>query len=123
MRERSRGALDLRLFAAEQRVVDGQRSSFAEGVAGDWRKPVVQLDFALKLAALTEARDNGRDDQLLRVGVHMGIQAHASGIHAGSDIRGPFGMHGAVHAKLPALSLPVKIKAGDAFGGVWVAGE
>ena len=84
-----------------------------------------QRDLALKLSALMQARNDGSDEQLLRVGMDMRIESDAPGIHAGSRrMRRRSTWIAAVDAKLSrSVLLRIKIKVGDAFGRVGVAGN
>lgn len=78
---------------------------------------MVQHDVAFQLAALAKAGHDGGDEQLLRVSVDMGVQPHAPGDHAGSNVIAVHYMNRAIGAEDSHLPGSGQIKAGNAARG------
>src|ERR1700692_4938820 len=97
-------------------VRSGRACRLHHGCAGNRRgEPRRKVDYTLELAALAQMRNDGRNQQAILVGMHVGINAEASGDSAGTDIGAAIDVYGAIGAKLSCLSCAIQVKTGDAL--------
>ena len=69
---------------------------------------MIQGDGSFDASALAQLRHHGSDEQLLWVGMDVGIQSNPAGIHAGRNIRSAIDMDQSVDTELPIAPLARK---------------
>ena len=82
---------------------------------GTGGEPGTEVDHAFDLAALAEADDDGGDEQVRRVGVHMRVETNAGGDDAGPDVGAVVDVDVAIGAELARLPGAVEVEMRDAF--------
>jgi hypothetical protein len=84
---------------------------------------VLDRHLALELPALVETGNGRGDEQLLGVGVNMGVQVHVCGCDAGSNIGAANNADAAIDVELPSLAGAVEIQISDALRGIGKASD
>ena len=84
---------------------------------------MVERDLARDLASLTQPHNDRVDEQLLRVGMDMGIEANTGGDDTGSDIRAAFHMDAAVGAENTGMSCAGEVEMSSTLRRKGVAGD
>ncbi len=84
---------------------------------------MVQGDLAGDLASLTQPHNDRVDEQLLRVGMDMGIEANTGGDDTGSDVGAALHMDAAVRTENTGMACAGEVEMSDTLRREGVAGD
>ena len=86
-------------------------------------EPAIERDRAAQCAALMQMHGDGRDDQLMRVGMQLRVKQKIARHNARANVRGMRGMKGAIKPEAGIVARELDAHLRQSFGRMRVAGQ